>query len=1062
MSICGNCGEENAPGAVFCLHCDAPLEAPTAATRKVVTALFTDVRDYTGLSERLDAELLREIMGRFFQAAHAIIRRHGGIVTNFAGDALVAFFGVPAAHEDDAWRAVRAAVELREALARLNRQLGAAHGEELTLRVGVNTGEVVVGDPSVREGFATGTAIIVAKRLEEAAGAGEILIGRDTYRLVKDAVSAEPVHDVGLKGVSAPVTAFRVSDAIPTRQRRGARRLDTPLVGRDRELRLLGEAFDLAVAQRTCHLFTVLGPAGIGKTRLVMGFLDRVGSSATVLRGSCPSYGERITFWPLAEALRKVTLPETDESPDAAVASITEALAHEPRAAEAAAHIAELIGLVEPTTPAGEGFWAVRLLLEALARERPLILVLDDLHWAKRLLVDLVEDLARWAQGAPILIVCIARQEFLQSHPTWGRGLADAAVVTLEPLPGSAADAMLAELVRPRTVPEQARERIKDAAEGNPLFLEEMLTMLADEGLLDEDELDPAAFRVPPTIEALLRARLDQLDGDERAAIGAAAVEGDVFHLGAITRLVPDALRPRVSGLLLDLIRKDFVHPERSMFAGDQGYRFHHGLIRDTAYKATPKRIRAELHELYADWLEQRAGERLAEWNEIVGYHLERAWRYRCELRLEDEHSRQLAARAGACLVAAGHRALALADMRAAAAVVSRALAVLPEDSSERRALLPDFAWALRESGRFDEAQQAVEEALAAGAGADDPGLAARARVERLLTRQLVSPEGWAVETRGEVPQLLETFEQLDDQRGLAQVRSLEADTLWIQCQFGAAGRAYQRALDHARLAHDVHMEAELRMRVQAADVIGPTPVETGARRCEESLALGGSHLKLEAGTLLQLAVFRAMQGRFEEAREQLERAAPRVADLGTMIYFAAAAEMSAWVELLAGDAAAAERRELPGYMLLREHGEKAWLATHAATLARIRAELGRLEEAEELTHESERDAATDDHAANIVWRQVRAKVLAARGDPAAEQLARGAVAIAAKTDALDLRGNALLALGEVLQSGGRLAEADGALREALGVFEQKGNIVSAARSRALLGAPESPLIPSG
>ena len=664
MTACPSCGRENADDARFCSACGALLVAAEVAReqRKVVTVLFCDLVGSTALGESTDPEVVRAWLGRTFEDLRTILERHGGSVEKFAGDAVMAVFGVPAAHEDDALRAARAATEMREAVA--------AHG--LEARIGINTGEVVVGGE--RETLVTGDAVNVAARLEQAAASGEILIGDGTRRLVRDAVDVDPVEPLSLKGKSEPVAAYRLLDV------RGdvaplARHLDIPLVGRARERQRLWRDYEDAVADPACHLFTLLGPAGIGKSRLVADFLERVGDSADVLRGRCLSYGEGITYWPLVDILTSIGV-----DPDSVIG----------------------------TSPA-ETQLAFRRLLEGRAGERPQVVVIDDLQWSEPVFLELVEHIADLSRGVPIFLLVVARTELLDVRPEWGGGKLNAASLLLEPLDPDECTELMDRIGASAPLAADLRAKITVASAGNPLFVEEMLAMVREHGGNGE-------IAVPPTIHALLQARIDSLDGDVRLVLERGAIEGEMFHRGSVAELAPDTVRPAVESHLQTLVRKELIRSTPPTFPRDEGFRFRHLLIRDAAYESLPKSTRAELHERFADWLSTHD---LVERDEIVGYHLEQAQRYRAELDRSDPGLAELARRASARLATAGEGALERGDFNAGRSLYARATAQLPDGDEARLALAPEFADALFESGDAD-AWRVLSEA----AQATDPGLA--------------------------------------------------------------------------------------------------------------------------------------------------------------------------------------------------------------------------------------------------------------------------------------------------------------------------------------------------
>ncbi|HEX6952837.1 MAG TPA: adenylate/guanylate cyclase domain-containing protein, partial [Gaiellaceae bacterium] len=564
--------------------------SPAREQRKTVTAVFCDITGSTELGESTDPEPLRALLARYFEQMKGIVEAHGGTVEKFIGDAVMAVFGVPVAHEDDALRACRAAVEMRDALPELG----------ITGRVGVNTGEVVTG---TAERLATGDAVNVAARLEQAAEPGEVLIGEETLRLVRAAVSVREERRLDLKGKVDPVGAYPLLEVTGELERS----FSTPMVGRERELQALRDAFARADADRSCQLFTILGSAGVGKSRLAAEFL--AGLDARVVRGRCLSYGEGITYWPVVEIVKQFgALPEGD----------------------AARPLRSLLGEAELSVSAEEIAWGFRKLLEQEAQAQSLVVVFDDLHWAEETLFDLVEHVADLSRDAPVLLLCMARPELLERRPSWGGGKWNAATVLLEPLDAAETEQLLSELGE---VSPELHERIVEVAEGNPLFLEEMLALVRDSG--------GARVEVPPTIQALLAARLDQLDPAERAVLEHGAVEGRTFHRGAVAALGDADGDGEVDRRLVALVRKELVRPDRAQLAGDDAYRFRHLLIRDAAYEALPKAARADLHHRFADWLQEH-GQSLVELDEILGYHLEQAARYheelgRSDLELADE-----------------------------------------------------------------------------------------------------------------------------------------------------------------------------------------------------------------------------------------------------------------------------------------------------------------------------------------------------------------------------------------------------------------------------------------
>jgi class 3 adenylate cyclase/tetratricopeptide (TPR) repeat protein len=578
------------------------------AHRKVVTVLFCDVVGSTALGESVDPEALQALLARYFERMSGIVEAHGGTVEKFIGDAVMAVFGVPVAHEDDALRACRAAVEMRDVLPELG----------VEGRIGVNTGEVLTG---TEERLATGDAVNVAARLEQAAEPGEVLIGAETLALVEATVEVGEERSLDLKGKSEPVAGYPLVAVREAAERSHASRF----VGRERELHQLVDAWDRALAGPRCELVTVVGDPGVGKSRLVAEALEQIG--ARVARGRCLSYGEGITYWPVVEVVKQLHTRPDDE--------------------HAAAAISSLLGETETLAGTDEIAWGFRKLLEAQA---PLVVCFDDIQWGEETFLELVESTALLSSGVPLLLICMARPELLDRRPGWP------AVLRLEPLPEVDAGELVGD-----SVSDEVRERIIRASGGNPLFLTEMAA-------LGEDA------EVPATLRALLTARLDQLDGPERRILERGAVEGELFHRGTVQALAPEE-ETEVTPRLAALVRRELVRPDRPQLPHEDAYRFRHLLIRDAAYDALPKATRAELHRRFADWLEEH-GQSLVELDEILGYHLEQAALYLAELGRPDP---PLADRAFRRLAGAGERMYWRSDRSAAHALLSRAMELVEE-----------------------------------------------------------------------------------------------------------------------------------------------------------------------------------------------------------------------------------------------------------------------------------------------------------------------------------------------------------------------------------------------
>jgi class 3 adenylate cyclase len=1073
MTLCPSCGEPNPARASFCLACGTPLPSPDEAVRparKTVTVVFTDVAESGGLGERLDPESLSLVMASWFDHMRALFERHGARVQKFVGDAVVAVFGIPAVNEDDALRAVRAAAELQASVDELNERLERDWGVRLRARSGVNTGEVVTGDPAIGDALVLGDAVNVAARLEQAASPGEVLLGQPTLRLVHDAVEVEPVPPLRLKGKQAPVAAWRLLGVAPGAPGH-ARRQDAPIVGRQPELRLFEWVYERVSTTAACHLLTVLGQAGVGKTRLVAEAVR--GLEATVLRGRCLSYGEGITFWPVSEVVHQAARMIDTDSPTEAAAKLRRLLGDAGDADHVAGRVAQLIGLEATPVPAEEAAWAFRRLLEVLAGRGPLVVVLDDLHWAEPTLLDLVEHVADFARAAPILLVAIARPELLEQRPGWAGGKLNATTVLLEPLGEAESEELLDSLAGPAALPEAARRGITRAAEGNPLFLEELLAALVEEGRLRREDgrwvaaADLATLGIPPSIQALLTARLDRLDGADRAILERASVVGQVFERSAVVELSPPERRHEIPGRLGTLVRRELLRRVPSRLAGDEGFQFRHQLLRDAAYDSIPKQTRAELHERFAGWLERTAGPRLREVEEILGYHLERAWGYQVELGTATDGDRRLAEAAAARLGGAGRRAMARGDLPAAANLLERAIALLPEGSGEpqrgapddrepgdpgRRELLVELADVLVTTGEFTRAAAAIAAVTALAGG--DAHLAAHATVARLRMQVAVATDLDADALQAEARRAIATFAAAADEHGLAKAYGLLAQLGFLRCRIAEAETAAAEAIGHARLAGDEPTEGWARGMLAQAAFWGPVPVGDGIRRCRALLEQAGGNRRAEVAALQSLAGLQAMAGEAEQAMATADRAVARAEDLGANRQAALARVFAAAAAMLAGDPAAAERHLRWAIRVVERQGDTGLRSNLTADLAHVLHELGHGEEALRQAMASHALAAREDLFAQVRWRGAAAKALAGEGRlEEAARLAAEAVRLAAPTDMLTMRGDALLDQATVALAAGRDGDAAAAAHAALELYLAKGNRPGAARARAVAAA---------
>ena len=986
MRTCSSCGAEIEGDFAFCPSCGAALVAavPTREQRKTVTVLFCDVTGSTSLGESVDPEALRGLLARYFERMKAIVEGHGGTVEKFIGDAVMAVFGVPLLHEDDALRAVRAAVEMRDALPELGVQA----------RIGLTTGEVVTG---TEERLVTGDAVNVAARLEQAAPPGEVLVGAPTLALVGDAAEVEPVEPLELKGKAEPVPAFRLLHVREAPERRH----DARFVGREHELALVREAWERAQAEQRCGLVTVVGDAGVGKSRMAAEFLALV-EGATIVRGRCLPYGEGITYWPVVEVLQQLAVQPTDEV--------------------AAAAIRSLLGESDVATSAEEIAWAFRKTLEHAAAERPLVVVFDDIQWGEETFLDLIEHVVLLSSGASILLLCIARPELTERRAAWP--------VTLRL--GALGDEDVDELI-PECILDDLREKIARAAGGNPLFIEEMLAMAGEA----ESEVV-----VPATLHALLAARLDQLETPERSVLERGAIEGEIFHRGAVQALAPE--ETHVTPRLATLVRKELIRPDTPQLQGEDGFRFRHLLIRDAAYDALPKATRAELHASFASWLEEH-GTELVELDEILGYHLERACGYREELGLP--YDGELAAAARSHLTAAGQRAQLRSDYGAIVSLLERAGALVPTAEIDL-VLETELVEALWGAGKGDDAIRRADSLTERAAAAGDRVGELCGRIKAGIIDMDRQPEGATERLATLVEQALPLFQAADDDLALYIAYHALGWVELTRAHTDAALEASERAAVHAR---EAGLPYELLGWRATFGFYGTMSVARLLAWLDENEPRAGRDHMLRASRAGALA----MLGRFEEARAILAESRAELAERGGGFQLATLTGIeSADVEYLAGDPTAAAELGAEGCRLLEELGEQGHLSTAGGTLAQSLYTLDRLEDADAWARRAAELGASDDAFTQALCLQVRAKVLARRGEHAkAQRLAHEAVAISEETDFLNGQGDAYADLAEVLLLAGKADEATAPFEQALERYDRKGNLVMAGRMRDRLSA---------
>lgn len=1033
------------------------IELPAHEVRKVVTLLFSDLKDSTALTASIDAEAMNEIKARYFASMAAEIERHGGNVEKNIGDAIMAVFGRIKAHEDDALRAVRAAAGMQAVLAQLNEELLRIYGVKLTNRTGVNTGELVVNtDPAAVQNLATGEAVNVAARLEQNAPADQVLLGQITHDLVRQHIEAERL-ELQMKGYADPVPAYRllaIRDA-PAEEATSVR--TTTLVGRDEELRTLRSAFAAALDARGPRLVTVIGEPGVGKSRLVKEFVGELVSEALVVRGRCLPYGDGITFWPLSEIARGAAGIEQDDGPEQALAKLLASLPPVDDRDAIVERVAAAINLSPASFPVAELYWGGRRFLEVLGRTHPVVVIVDDIHWAETTFLEFLEHLLDASQGVPILLLCTARHALIEKQPSWSER-AGAERILLGPLEAEETAALVKQLLGDAGLVEDVQAKVVAAAEGNPLFVEQLVSMLVDKGLLRREgdrwvrAQDMADLAIPPTIQALLVSRLDDLTREERAVVEPASVIGLVFFEPAVEEMVPDAVRPLVPVELGALDEKQFVARE----AGDEdeeAYRFRHILIRDATYGSLLKRARAQMHERFVAWAERvnRERGREQEFEEIHGYHLEQAFRYRSELGPIDAAGREIAARAARKLGNAGRRAYARGDLPAAASLLRRAAALLDHDRPGRVEALCDLAQVIQESGRFDEAQGVIDQAIALATELGDRRLIARTRLLVGLQNVFDAAQGG----RNLVEDALEAivvFQEAGDAASEAHGWRLVAAVHGTAGRYDAAAEASLREIEAARRAGDGLTLARGSIGFAISVLHGPTPVAEALERVATLAKEVAGDRRSQAFIVLIRAVLMSLDGQFEEARLLAADGRRMLLELGPSVAASSTSNERARIELLAGDAAEAARQLTADLDALTALDEKYFRANVAGLLAIARATLGEHTGAEEAAELARSLADPDDTEAQVLWRSGLARVRKAqgRGDEAVA-LAREAADLAAGTTDLLLQADSLSDLGGTLAALGRTNESGPPLEEALMRYEAKGARIPLERVRALL-----------
>jgi DNA-binding SARP family transcriptional activator len=1007
---------------------EVAVEPERSERRKTIAVAVSDVVIEPDAGGMLDPELVARLTERVWERLAGSVGRHHGLVYGVAGGRAISVFGAALAHEDDALRAARAVLEAAAELAEPGAWLGSMPRVRLCLRAGIEAGVAVVARDAAGTLSVSGNVVLAAEAAAAAAAAGEILVGPTARWLLEANARLEPPAARGAERGYARVAAVEPASA------RRQRRHDAVLVGRTDELAELQHAVVRVGRERRCLLVTLLGEAGIGKSRLALELAEST-RAARVVWGACRSYGEAVTFAPLAD------VSEALAGGNPSQAAFARLLGGEGEEVAGAAAVLARVLAGETVAAPEEIFRAARRLLEAAARERPLVVVLEDVHWAEPTFLDLIEHVAEWSRGAPLLLLCLARAELLEERPSWGSGKINAQTLLLEPLSAAESQALVEELAAGQGLAPEARRRIAAFAGGNPFFVEQLLALASQEPSY------AAELSSPPSVQALLSARLDRLPEGQRRLLEHAAVLGAEFAAEALRPLLPASLGETAAEGLEQLTQRKLLRPlETGLQRGDR-YGFAHALIREAAYETLSKRQRALLHRRHADWLEQSDSQPPAELDELIGYQLELA--YLCQRELA-EPDRPLGKRAAARLLAAGRRAYGIGDIPKAISLFARTTGLLEEADPARAETLAELAEALRDAGELARAQATLDEAIAAAGRCGEAAAEARALAVRWQIRLQTDTAVSFQEAADAIGATIDRLADLGHERGLAKAWVSLAEVPYLRGRAAASEQALERGLAFARAAGDPRTEALAMNALVGVLVSGPTPVAAATRRCEEILQRTSGDDRVAAAALRALGGLSAMQGRFEDAWCYVERDRAILRDLGLRIVASSSAVMGGQVGLLAGEPQRAEAELRWGYQTLAEIGDRNGLATVAAALADAVLAQGRAEEALAIAATGRECAAPEDVPTQVGWRGPAATALARRGEQAeAERLAREAVELAERTDFLDLHAGVLLSLAEVLSLGGRQAEATASAEAAAVLYARKGNLVALARAQA-------------
>ncbi|HUS43991.1 MAG TPA: AAA family ATPase [Ilumatobacteraceae bacterium] len=1081
MGHCDNCGRDNKPTARFCAGCGSPLArscatcgheldadarfcedcgspvtassplsepdqiAPSEAVRKTVTVLFCDLVGSTAFAERVDAESARESMSRYHAMAKSAIEANGGTVAKFIGDGVMALFGVPEVAEDDAERAVVAGADLQRGFEPVRDHIGSRYGIDLGLRVGINTGEVVIDDA---DADLVGDVLNTAARLEAECTPGQVLVGEETWRLTRSTIAYESLGEVSVKGKRGGLATYQlVLSGDGGAETGGARPDSTPFIGRDDELGRLRSLFDEAMATQEARLVTVIGSPGVGKTRLARELGAATADEADVVEIRCERAGTA-TFAPIVDLLQQVAGLDDGDTQEQIVAALRDLVGGERDVDRVVELLGGFVGTASPRSTE-DAFFGVRRLVEVLGGHRPLVLVIDDIQWAEPLFLDLLEHLAEWSKTAPVMIVGLARPELRDIRPSLAEtGRRVTLVVSLEGLDAAATELLAAELLGGAALPKELTAKLPSSTDGNPLFVRELIRMLVDDGVIAQRDdrwelaVDLDAVEVPPTIQSLLATRVERLPAMERRVLEQASVIGPEFPLGALAELMPEVGRRELEQVIERLRRKEQLDQTGTYWGDEPVVRFHHVLIRDAAYRRLLKGARAELHLRVGEWMDRTAAGLVGEFEVAIAYHFEQAQAYRHQLGDDDAATVDTGRRAAALLHVAAARALERDDLSAAGGLGRRAISCLADDD----AMLPDLlvlaCEAVLASGDATTGTDLVKRLSDRALG--DSRLEAWATCFSAQLAVMTDPDG--VQRATEQTQDAATqFEALGDQAGLAKARIVRAGALARLGQVGAAETQLDLALTAARAGNDRRRITSVLGAAPVAALWGPSPVARAGGRCLDVVRL--SRIAADSPAVVATssrcqAVLEAMRGRFDTARSLLSASRVTSLELGLDHGLLETSLFAGIVELLADDPVAAEPHLRDAFGGLGQLGIGADAGQAAAHLARSLMRQGRLDEAGELAADSDALAGQNLQTA-IAARSVQAEILAARGDTGpALALADEAVRLAAGTDLVFDHANAMSALARVRAAAGDHDGAQRAASAARDLYTHKGSTV--------------------